>query len=605
MELDTEKYGVTLDFIKQFEFPDLHPKDLAQDWRWCHKYCYDIITEKIPSCKKMKWAALRHFQDLQRDDVYFDEESADEAVRWFKYCPIIKGPKSGSPMILDPSQIFIITSLMAWKWSTDEYEVDETTGVEIQTRYKDYRRFNQLYAQVSRKYGKTSLIGGLILLLMKKYKFGPRAFSLATKRDQAKEVWNVAKKMIKLSPQLASFFKPMANEILTPSTEGEFIPLASDSNTLDGKDPFVACLDECHAIKDRNLYGVMISAFGSNEGGEFLFAVITTAGFILQGLCTDLYKNGASVLDPDNPMTQDNYFYAIFEIDKGDDWTSQASWYKSNPALIYGRPALQYMRDRLKEASMSIEEKANFLTKHCNLFVSGSDKWLNIDKVRKCYIEKERFDRRLEGMKGRKCYAAIDRARVNDVCSIALLFPDDDGGITLHFINLLPESTVATCGDYLSEIYRKSISEGDLTTTRYSTVRNALVKETIKELFSEFNIEAFHYDPWHMREVCEELEDEGYKMISVSQSTGNMSEPAKNLEGLIDEGMVRYTSRLFEYACECALMAMTRKSNMDIYRQNWQIDKIDALIATIIALSGATLVKVDKNVYEDRGLFSV
>ena len=607
MVIDIEKYGLTPEFIGQFEYLELEPGD--QDWRWCHRYCHDIITEKIPSCLKMKWAALRHFKDLQRDDIYFDEDAADEIVRWFKFCPIVKGPHAGKPTRLDPSQIFIMGSLIGWKWSDDKYEYNEEFDENQQVRWKGKRRFNQLYGQVSRKYGKTSIMAGLKLYLMKKYKYGPRVFSLATKKDQAKEVWNVAKKMIKLSPQLKKFFEPRANDILSPSTEGEFKALASDSNSLDGLDPIAACLDECHAIKDRNLYGVLISAFGSNEGGEYLFSVITTAGFILQGLCTDLYKNGESVLNPDTNITQDNYFYAVFEIDQGDDWSNEKSWYKSNPALIYGRPSIQYMRDRLKEATMSTQEKANFITKHCNLFVNGSDKWLDMDDVRSCEITKERLQNRIERYQSerRKCYAAIDRAQVNDICSATLLFPDDDGGITLDFVNFISQRGYNEASQYLREVYDKAISVGDLILLRTASVRDQPIEELVEEWFNDYNLEAFHYDPWHMRQICENMEDKGFAMIGVSQGTGNMSEPAKNLEGLFAEGLVRFNNRIFEYACECALMGMTRKNNVEVYRDpnNWKVDKIDALIAVIIALSGATLIKVDKNIYEDRGLFSV
>ena len=76
---------------------------------------------------------------------------------------------------------------------------------------------------------------------------------------------------------------------------------------------------------------------------------------------------------------------------------------------------------------------------------------------------------------------------------------------------------------------------------------------------------------------------------AVSQGTGNMSEPAKKLEGLIKEGKVRYNSGFFEYACECAMMGMTKKNNMEVYRENDKTEKIDPLIAFIIALSSAIL----------------
>ena len=39
-----------------------------------------------------------------------------------------------------------------------------------------------------------------------------------------------------------------------------------------------------------------------------------------------------------------------------------------------------------------------------------------------------------------------------------------------------------------------------------------------------------------------------------------------------------------------------------VYRENSKTDKIDPLIATIIALSAATLGKVEKSVYDDRDI---
>jgi phage terminase large subunit-like protein len=53
------------------------------------------------------------------------------------------------------------------------------------------------------------------------------------------------------------------------------------------------------------------------------------------------------------------------------------------------------------------------------------------------------------------------------------------------------------------------------------------------------------------------------------------------------------------------MMGMTKKNNMEIYRENDKTEKIDPLIAFIIALSSAILFKVEENIYESRGLLSV
>ena len=331
--------------------------------------------------------------------------------------------------------------------------------------------------------------------------------------------------------------------------------------------------------------------------------VITTAGFILDGLCTDLLKNGERTLNPKDPTKQDNYFYAMFTLDKGDDWTDQKNWFKSNPDLVYGRPLIKVVRDQYQEACLSTEEKANFLTKQCNIFVSGSDKWLDITEVKANHSPGLDMDDPF--YKGRKCYVSLDRARIHDLCSFCITFPTENGGADLFWINLLPQKTIDNVNDYLKAIYKKALDSGDLRAVTTATVTDDDIKKVFAELKEKFKVESNSYDPWHMREICEDLESIGYTMIAVSQGTGNMSEPAKKLEGLIKEGLIRYDSVLFEYACGCAMMNMTRKNNMEIYRENDKVDKIDPLISAIIGLTAATLFKVVKNVYEDRGMLSV
>lgn len=590
-----DKHIAKLGNINKYDYPDLEP--LEQDWRWCHKYAHNVLTGKIPACNKMKWAALRHFRDLLRDDLYFDIEGAKSIVLWFNFIPLTDGKDAGSPTILDPSQIFIACSLIGWKWGTDTWDED---GNPL-TIYGE-RRFTQAYMLVSRKWGKTTFAAGIKLYLMYKHGHQPRCFSLATKKDQAKIVWTTACEMIRLSPRLRKIFLPRANDILIPNKSGVFKALASDSNSLDGLNPMAAVLDECHAVKDRNLYGVIISAFGAQT--EFLMSVITTAGFILDGLCTDLYKNGARVLDPDQDIEQDNYFYAIFEIDEKDDWTDHQNWYKSNPSLVYGRPSMKYLRDRFKEAQMSVDEKANFITKHCNRFVSGSDKWLDIDQFRK-----GARDINFDDFRDRECWVGFDRSMISDITSATVTFADDDGGITEFVFNIQSRGAIDKAGDYLRSIYHKAEETDDLRVVPGEYIRDSHIKELIRWLWEQLpKCRGVYYDPYKMKGVALDLEEEGIEMISVSMGPGNVSEPAKKVESLIADELFRYkNSVLLEYAVMCALVDVSKYGNMMVYRDKLGIktDRIDPLIATILGISGATLIKNAENVYESRGLLSI
>jgi len=703
---------MTLD-ISKYEFPDVKPFD--QNWKWFHKYPHDILTGVVPAGKLMRLAAERHFKDLERNELYVDEQAAKSVVAWFKFVPITDGKDAGRPTTLLPWQIWLVVSLIAWKWNENSFD-DDGNPIHVVNE----RRYNQTFILVSRKAGKSTLAAGLMLYLMHKAGYQPRAYSLATKRDQAKIVLKTAQVMINLSPRLKSIFNARTNDIITDK-HGEFKALASDSNGLDGLNPDVISLDEClisgtkisnkniedivsgdvvdtyceltktitkgvvgdtyvnrfvgelivvnnlikstpnhpyfvrgewvdaeylnigdvlmqldgsdvvvesirhepfegdvynfevvgthtyfannvlmhncHAIKDRNLYGVVVSAFGAKT--EYLNIVITTAGFILDGLCTDLYKNGEAVLEC--RVEQDNYFYAMWQIDKEDDWSDPQCWYKSNPGTIYGLPSMRYLNDRYKEASLSFHEKANMLTKHLNLFVNGADKWLDMDKVQACAID----DLDFEKYKHKKCYIGFDRSLGGDVTSLYVLFPDDDGGITIFGFNIQTQAAVNESTDYLRKIYQKAESEGYIRLIDTATrIRNEHVKQLIRDVYNQLPLcEHIAYDPYKMKEVAMDLEEEGLPVLSVSQGAGNLSEPAKKFESLVEDQLLRYNGdTMFNFACECAVMDVTKFNNVAVYKTDYKTEKIDPLIAVIIALSSATLFSNNSSVYNHKGL---
>lgn len=565
--------------VSEFAFHDLVHGD--QDLRWCFKYVHDVLDGTIQAGKWIKLACKRFIRMCEDDRYYFDFDAAKDVIDFFKFVPITDGVDRGKPTSLYPWQIFLVCNIVAWKW---------VGGDAPNTRV-----FNQAYVQVGRKAGKSTLAGGLTLYFMlKSGVHRPRAYSVATKRDQAKELWKAAASMIKNGHRLNQVFEARANDILLPHLEGEFYPLASESNSLDGKNPLVVNLDECHAIKDRNLYGVMVSAFGAQASG-YLLLVITTAGFILDGLCTDLNKNGKMVLE--QKITQDNYLYMIYEIDEKDEWNDTSVRVKANPGYPH-QPSKKYMDDRTVEAEMSATERQNFKTKHCNLFISGADKWLDSEELSRC----RDTGLKLSNLTEELCYAGVDRARVHDLTSIALTFPTDDGGCNTITRSILPEETFKTVTDYMKEVYLKAIEEGSLKLIPGAMIRDEDVKDFIREINNGFNVEMWGYDPWKMTEICLDLDDEGLPMVAVSQGTGNMSEPAKKLEGLIKDQTFHYNDNMIEFAATNAVCKTTDADNVKITRERPDTDKIDPIIATIISLSCATLQKVEKDPYEERGI---
>jgi phage terminase large subunit-like protein len=62
--------------------------------------------------------------------------------------------------------------------------------------------------------------------------------------------------------------------------------------------------------------------------------IITTAGFELNHPCYAVeYKYVGNILDPNNPIENDEYFVMMNELDKDDDIKDESVWEKANPIL--------------------------------------------------------------------------------------------------------------------------------------------------------------------------------------------------------------------------------------------------------------------------------
>ena len=101
---------------------------------------------------------------------------------------------------------------------------------------------------VGKKNGKSllaSIVG--IYMLVADGEPGPEVYSVATKRDQAKIIWQESKRMVRKSPALLKRIKTLVAELSSEDfNNGIFKPVASDSDTLDGLNVHCVLMDEIH-----------------------------------------------------------------------------------------------------------------------------------------------------------------------------------------------------------------------------------------------------------------------------------------------------------------------------------------------------------------------
>lgn len=246
------------------------------------------------------------------------------------------------------------------------------------------KREYQIVILIEAKKNGKSLLASIVgdYLLTADGERGPEVYAVATKRDQAKIIWNEAKRMVQKSPALFSRVKPLVAELQCPGNDGVFKPLSSDSNSLDGLNVHGALMDEIHQWRHgQALYDIIIDGMIARE--QPLAFITSTAGTVREDLYDTLYELAERVIngwnDPDG--YHDERFLPIFyELDDRSEWTKPECWKKANPGLGTIKP-IKALEEKVKKAMANPDMVKNLVCKEFNIRETSTEAWLTFEEV--------------------------------------------------------------------------------------------------------------------------------------------------------------------------------------------------------------------------------
>ena len=243
------------------------------------------------------------------------------------------------------------------------------------------RKHSIIHFTVARKNGKSTFASGIgLYMLFADGEHGAEVYSVATKQDQAKVIWNEAVKMIKKSPELRQLSRTLVSEIISDTNEGSFKALGRDSKSLDGLNPSCALMDEIHAWTDMNMFDVINDGMIARENP--LILLTSTAGNVRNNVWDDFYTQGKDQINAyaKREELNDRVLYLFYELDSKEEWQDPLMWEKANPALevLIAREDLQLKVD---DAKRYPEKLSNLVMKHFNIAETGSSAWLNLDEI--------------------------------------------------------------------------------------------------------------------------------------------------------------------------------------------------------------------------------
>jgi phage terminase large subunit-like protein len=565
-----------------------------------HRYALDVIMGEILACKETIQACQRHIDDLNRDDIWFDEEAA---AKFFRYCTRFKhykGPKKGQPIDLDLWQKFIFGNIYGWKRCVNEGSVEEPDWVQT-----DLWRFTSAYIEVPKKNGKSTVCGAVAsydAYVMEET--GAEVYCLATKEDQAKIVWNDCNMFVHNS-EFRHMFKTVGKAIYVQGTDrSSFIkPLGRDSKSNDGLNPFSAIVDELHAHPNREILDIIEDGFVARENYHLI--IITTAGTNQHGVCYQERTHSKRVLD--KAIQVDNKFCIIYTVndDEKKSWDVETSWFRANPGLGSIK-SVESMREQVEKAKTLPSKRNTVLTKQLNIWTSVAEVWILQE-----FWEARVSIKKLEDMRGLKCYGGIDLARVHDMSCFAMLFPIQPGvdRLTLAVVYYIPEDNIMDRVKNDKVPYDVWAEEGYIKKTPGNTTDFGFIRKDILELAKSFNILAIGFDRHFGGDIVSGLQDEGLEMVEVGMGYVSMSDPSNEFERLImstDNELEYIANPVLDWNVGNTVIVKDPAGNIKPDKSK-SAERIDGTVASIITLATKTFKEGAKgtNPYEKRGLRSL
>ena len=531
----------------------------------CHKV---LITYKklVNDLKELKKVSF--FNEITEENethtFVFDEKKGNKPIEFIeRFCKNSKGKWAGQPLKLELFQKAFIQALFGF--------VDKDTGIR---KYKKGALF------IGRKNGKSTMDSGLAnFMLTKDGEGGAEVYSVATKKDQAKVVWDEAKRMIKKSPELNKRIRCLVSGIFYDKTDSFMKALASDSNSLDGLNAHFVICDEVHAWKDKNLLDVMYDSMSARE--QPLLLETSTMGTIRESVFDNEYEYFSEIIksyEGKSEIVDETVLPVIYELDNANEWQDEKKWYKANPGLGTIKN-IKDLRDKVNRAKNNPTELVNLLCKDFNVRQNEQDKWITFDIAN----NEETFD--LDEVYDTYAIGGVDLSSTTDLTCATLLIIKHDKKYVIQQYFIAGERLEFKIKDDKIP-YDKWEKRGLVTICEGAKVNYSDVTQWFLRMNEEYKISPLWigYDPWNTQYWVEEMKEYGFEMIEIRQGAKTMSNPMKQLEADLIEKKVNYNNNPILKWCLCnTSVKRDENDNIRPVKGQKQRARIDGTVSLIIA----------------------
>lgn len=354
---------------------------------------------------------------------------------------------------------------------------------------------------------------------------GSETYVAATKAEQSGYLWDIAEAMIDRMPRrMAASYKVTSEKI--EGRRGIFKALPGKARTQDSLNPSLAILDEAAAIVDANQIHVLESAMGARDGPLALF--LTTAQPVRNTLFRSRYRLAKRELLEGRPRA--SAFAMLYELDKVDEVDDPNAWIKANPNIeeSVSRRSLGTSLERSRE---NPREHGLTLCKSFNIWAQHETAWLPIEQWNACAGEI---------VPDGPAYVGLDLAENRDLAGACTIWANGAGRYSVEWRFWTPRVSLDLYPPDDRAVLEAAEGEGVLEILETPTVPYEVVREYLKGIYETHDVRKIGADPAFAKRLTIELEELGYPVLRVPQSSVRLTDPIQLVEDWVVTGALSH-----------------------------------------------------------------
>lgn len=481
-----------------------------------------------------------------------------------------------------------------------EWQADIVRRI-FETGSNGLRRYRLALLMLPRKNGKTELCAAIAIYCLLFDSPQGEIYLAAADREQASKVYQAMVLMIRSDPELDAMLEIVeSRKRIIYRKRGSFCQaISAEAYSKHGFNASVVIYDELHCAPNRDLWDVL----ATSQGGRMqpLMIAISTAGFDRHSILWELYDHGKKVVE--NPTLDPTFLPIFYEAPIEADWTDERVWQMANPALGDFR-SLEEMRVLAQRAKAIPSQQNTFRRLYLNQWTEQDERWIDMATWDACAGAID-----LDELHGRPCFAGLDLASTRDVTALVLVFPDDDGGYDVVPYFWVPAGTMPDRVKRDRVPYDQWARDGFMRVTgetadgKRAVADYDHIREDIRALAEQFDIQEIAYDRWGATQLVTQLQSDGATLSPLGQGFASMSAPTKELDKLIAAGAIRHGGHpVLRWMAGNVAVEQDAAGNLKPSKKK-STEKIDGIVALVMAIDRASRVADTGSVYDTEGVF--